>query len=333
MVTWSYWPIKLFWKTFGVFPVDLYDHRTPVLFTAFSLISSIYVLLYTLPKYIVGIQYTTETMEILKEIFSGMINATSLLSRIALLYTVKFKFQKYKETLECYELYSPTTPSEVKCCKTFTFIIVAVCGLLIIPVNIVRLLVMFGLEEINGFMIALYIFNCIQNLTMCCSETQFTAQCFILHNKLKKLNDEIIGLKGSPIDFSRYLHPPSQITDRPTCDGGGGGGQCNCSSLDVSSPAVVRTAAVVIEALRIRHWLIREAIGHLNYLFNVQLCVSVCVLPVMLFFDLYEICHEMRELSLSNLIAYNWLLQYGTRYTSVILISHFTIRQVGKHLP
>ncbi|VVC26018.1 Hypothetical protein CINCED_3A005295 [Cinara cedri] len=324
-MTWSYWPISLFWKTFGVFPVSLNDHRTPVLFTICLIISSIYVLYYTPLVCKVGIQCTNEMVKILKEIFPGIINVTTMVSRIALLCTVKLIFRKYKETLECYELYSPTTPTEVKCYKMFTFATVSVCLLLIIPINIIRLHILSGLEEVDGFEITLYILSYVQNLTMCCSETQFTAQCFMLHRKLKKINDEIIGLKGSLIDFSRYLHQPLQ-TERSTCRSGE---QSDRGLFDVSPRHVSGTTADAIETLRIRHWLLREAIGYLNDLFSVQLCMSACALSTMIFFDIYyEMCHVMGEFSLSNLVIYNWLLQYGIRYAGIILISHFTTKQV-----
>lgn len=73
----------------------------------------------------------------------------------------------------------------------------------------------------------------------------------------------------------------------------------------------------------------RKAVGSLNSMFGVQLGTSVCALCITLFFDIYyETFHAMGNFTLSTLIEYFWILQNATRYIGIILISHFTTKQV-----
>jgi len=94
----------------------------------------------------------------------------------------------------------------------------------------------------------------------------------------------------------------------------------------------VMAAAFAVETLRIRHWLLRQAIGCLNHLFGMQLGMSVCALCVMSFFDIYyETFHVMGKYLMSDLITYSWMLHYAVRYLGIILISHYTTKQVGTY--
>lgn len=337
---WAYWPITLFWKTFGVFPVSLNRYETPILFTIFLLVACIYII-FTVPSIVcsVGLECTSDSIRILKETYPWVINVTSMLSRIALLYNVKMKFQKYKETLENYEAHSPTTTTEIERYKLFTFVTVTLCLVLILPVNAIRVHILLNITKSNGFVIMFYVFIYIQNLTMCCSETQFSEQCFMVYNKLKMINDDIIGLKtGELMHLSRYCvwqinGPSSVISFQSSSSSSRTSGEINPTNQRNDqnvTPDQTRSVANAVEALRIRHWLLREAIGSLNGLFGIQLGMSVCVLCVMLFFDIYyETFHVMGDFSLSTLtILYTWLLQYAVRYIWIIMISHFTTKQV-----
>lgn len=346
---WAYWPITLFWKTFGVFPVSFNNRqKIPIFFTLFLLFSCIYVF-FSIPSIIckIGIECTSDSVRILKQIYPEVVNIMSMLSRIALLYSVRFKFKKYKETLENYETYSPTVASEVRCYKMFTFLTVSMC-LLIVPANVARVALLYY-EQADRLVIMLYVFIYVQNLTMCCSETQFAEQCYVLYRKFRQINDEIAALGGLLIDLSGYAAYYSLRRTGVIRHG------CCCTSVSSSSTVIIatvdtsccdsrynnktitsdvsRTVANTVETLRVRHWLLREAIGSLKGLFSIQLGMSVCVLCVMLFFDIYyETFHVMGEFTLSTLIIYFWLFQYAVRYIGIILISHYTTKQVISRL-
>jgi len=329
-----YWPITLFWKAFGVFPASVQGGRRnsntslPILSTVLLLASSLYAL-FAGPVAVcrIGEKCTSESIRILKQIYPGIANVTSMLSRIALSYSVTVGLDRYTETMECYETYSPTTVAEAGRYKVFTAAAVCACLLLVIPVNAVRLWILWMDSVDPTLSIVYYTFIYVQNLTMCCSETQFAEQCFVLYDKLKTVNDDVTVLGGPAglARFSRHFRANAAVTpDAP------GTAAAAVAVRTVQDPlGSVVAAAATVETLRIRHWLLREAISCLNRLFGVQLGMSVCALCVMSFFDIYyETFHVMGEYIKSDLIIYSWMLHYAVRYMGIILMSHYTTKQV-----
>lgn len=325
---WGYWPITLFWKSFGVFPVTLNNHRVPVLLTTFLLVSSPFLFIF-IPTIVcdVGMKCTTDSMRILKEIYPGVLNITSTFSRIALLYCVRYKFPKYKKILESYETYSPTSAADVERYKTFTLVSVLLCVGLSVMANVFRFHQFLNMNQPNALVLVLFLYVFVQNLSMCCSETQFAEHCFVLYCKLRNINREIIKLKlGLLMNFSRYLCSLHTNSGSPAI------------AVDIDARGDpqdgTRSVANAIEALRIRHWLIREAIGCLNSLFGIQLGMSVCTLCIMSFFDIYyETFQEMDNNTLSTVVMYTLQFHFAVRYIGIILISHFTTKQVIGILP
>lgn len=294
----AYWPITLFWKAFGVFPAsvqgDLRNSNTslPILSTVLLLVLSLYSL-FAVPAIAcqIGEKCSSESIRILKQIYPVIANVTSMMSRIALSYSVTVGFDKYMETMECYETYSPTTVAEAGRYRMFTAVAVSACLLLVIPVNLVRFWLLWMDSSDPMLAIVFYAFIYIQNVTMCCSETQFVEQCFVLYCKLKAVNDDVASLGGPSglARFSKHFRATAAATPDKLS---------TAASLTLPDPldAVVAVtamqdpsdnvvaAAVSVETLRIRHWLLRESIGCLNHLFGVQLGMSVCALCVMSFF-------------------------------------------------
>ncbi|CAI6368657.1 unnamed protein product [Macrosiphum euphorbiae] len=341
-----YWPITLFWKAFGVFPASVQGGRRnsntslPILSTMLLLASSLYAL-FAGPVVVcrIGEKCTSESIRILKQVYPGIANVTSMLSRIALSYSVMVGFDKYTETMECYETYSPTTVAEASRYKVFTAAAVCACLLLVIPVNGMRLWILWTDSVDPILAIVHYTFIYVQNLTMCCSETQFAEQCFMLYDKLKTVNDDVAVLGGPAglARFSRHFRTTAGATpDAPgtavavTPPGAADGAAAAVAVREVQDPLdSVVAATVTVETLRIRHWLLREAISCLNRLFGVQLGMSVCALCVMSFFDIYyETFHVMGVYIMSDLIIYSWMLHYVVRYVGIVLMSHYTTKQV-----
>ncbi|XP_022181995.1 uncharacterized protein LOC111041865 [Myzus persicae] len=335
-----YWPITLFWKAFGVFPAasvqgGLRNSNTslPILSTVLLFALSLYSL-FAAPVIVcqIGEKCTSESIRILKQIYPGVVNVTSMLSRIGLSYSVTVGFDKYMETMECYETYSPTTVAEARRYRMFTAVAVYACLLLVIPVNLLRFWLLWTDAFDPVMAIVFYAFVYVQNVTMCCSETQFAEQCFVLYCKLKIVNDDVASLGGPEglARFSRHFRATATATpDEPSTAASFDPADVAVAVSEIQNPSdSVVAAAVSVETLRIRHWLLRESIGCLNHLFGVQLGMSVCALCVMSFFDIYYgTFHVMGEYALSNLIIYSWMLHYAVRYAGIILMSHYTTKQ------
>lgn len=63
------------------------------------------------------------------------VNIYSWLSRMVVIYNVKFKYQKYKMTLEGFEIYIPMNTVALKHIKYFSFTVISLCISIIIPTN------------------------------------------------------------------------------------------------------------------------------------------------------------------------------------------------------
>lgn len=337
----AYWPIALFWRMFGVFPANSQDGNRntslPIMSTVLLSASYVYVL-YVGPAVVcrIGDKCSSESIRVLKEMYPNIANVTSILSRIALLYSVTVGYDKYRETLGCYETYSPTTTAEAGRYRVFTAAAVCSCLLLVVPVNVLRLWMLWTPDGDNTALIegiAFYAIIYVQNVTMCCSETQFVEQCFLLCCKLKTVNNDVVVL-GQSAGLARFSRHSRYAANAATADAAA------ATPADTSDVAVaeeelqdssdsVAATADAVETLRIRHWLLREAIGCLNNVFGVQLGMSVCAVCVMSFFDIYyETFHVMGKYAMSGLIVYCWMLHYAVRYMGIILMSHYTTKQV-----
>jgi hypothetical protein len=222
--------------------------------------------------------------------------------------------------MECYETYSPTTATDAAQYRVFTATAVCACLLLVVPVNVLRLWMLWTPDGDNPSLmqgVVFYVIVYIQNVTMCCSETQFVQQCFMLYCKLKTVNDNVAELGGSA-GLARFSRHSRHENAAATPDAPG-------IAVAVEDAAT----ADAVETLRIRHWLLRESIGCLNRLFGVQLGMSVCALCVMSFFDIYyETFHVMGKYAMSGLIINCWMLHYAVRYMGIILMCHYTTKQV-----
>lgn len=334
----AYWPIALFWRMFGVFPANGQDGNRnsntslPILSTVLLSTSCVYVL-FVGPAVVcrIGDKCSTESIRVLKEMYPNIANVTSMLSRIALLYSVTIGYDKYRETMGCYETYSPTTAAEAGRHRVFTAAAVCSCLLLVVPVNVLRLWMLWTPDGDDTALIegiVFYAFLYVQNVTMCCSETQFVEQCFLLYCKLKAVNNDVVVL-GQSAGLARFSRHSRHAANA-------GAATPDASDVAVAeeelqdAPDSVAAIADAVETLRIRHWLLREAIGCLNNVFGVQLGMSVCAVCVMSFFDIYyETFHVMGKYAMSGLIVYCWMLHYAVRYMGIILMSHYTTKQVG----
>jgi len=95
--------------------------------------------------------------------------------------------------------------------------------------------------------------------------------------------------------------------------------------------------ANTIELFRIKHWLSREAISDLQYLFGFQMGMSITILAITSLFDIYtELFYAYTNSSFTTsvfrtkMLFIGWMLQYSTRLGLIIFTAHATVQQVGK---
>jgi len=264
---------------------------------------------------------------------------TSMISRMVVIYNVKYKYQKYKTTLEGFEIYIPMNTVALKHIKYFSFTAIFLCFSFIIPMNVLKLISLFN-NHLNPILMTTYFsIYYFHNLSMVCTELHFAIQCFVVYTKFRDINENLIQIKEKQKYYNynvRYSFSASQVA--------------TLSRDDTSPPSVIiyekdfycpkdksYPLANIIELFRIKHWLSREAIKDLKYLFGVQMMMSIIFLVITLLFDLYiEIFYSNKNSLFSKsifrtkLLFIGWIVQYFIRLCLIIVTVHTTIQQVGK---
>ncbi|KAL4096763.1 hypothetical protein QTP88_021653 [Uroleucon formosanum] len=118
---------------------------------------------------------------------------------------------------------------------------------------------------------------------MICTELHFVIQCFVVYTKFRDINEKLIQINDEQKYYNcnvQYSFFGSQMAT-PKC------------SDDTSPPCVIIyekdfyspkdksfPLANTIELFRIKHWLSREAINDIKYLFGFQMGLSIIILAI-----------------------------------------------------
>ncbi|VVC26016.1 Hypothetical protein CINCED_3A025342 [Cinara cedri] len=320
--------VQTFWRICGIFTIDLTYNKFQYVFSVLLMATCVY-------NYITASETLCKLDHSWCEIFSkpmtGMYTRvlafTTFLSRIAIVVQSKHHLFKYKATIKAFEIYSPTSTTGFREYKLFSFVIVFLCLVTILPINISRLYHLYYYETHNdNSLLVYYLFIYIQNLSMCCIETQFVSQCFIIYIKFREINGDMKKLKDENFNYDKYpfIMGFSAVAykDYKTSL------QCVRYDKDFYKPPFVsHPMANTVEIFRIKHWLTRQAVDILNNLFGFHMGLSVFLLWVMALFDIY---YEIFRNAPSKILVYCWLLQYCLRMFMIILIPHYTTKQAMK---
>lgn len=360
------WPIAYFWKTCGVFLMDLSYNRFEKLFSAVVLASGVMNIIITPWSVCVTDGWCDESPSTTyRQLYTRMMACSSLMSRVAILYKVRKHLSGYKRREDAYESNWPLSDEPYgRRFRAYASIVVTVCLMLMVPMNLLRLYLLYEYEQNASFMLLLFFFNVyLQNWSMCCMETHFALLCFTVYLKFQNINDELSAVRADVMVSNRY--PVALRSTRPEASkrrgsrwrcvrkddrddyelrAVGGAGESSTSSgggkLGSAKPAgptsvlqdpFGRPLETAIEMLRIRHGLMCESVDQLNSIFGVQLVLSLIALCVMTLFDIYnEAFHESETISKSK-FSYGWMLQYLFRFSVIILTAHNATQEVTEY--
>lgn len=319
--------VQIFWRLFGIFTFDLSYNKFQHVYSILLIITCLHNYI-TSPQVLCKLDHWCDIFSSsLLSIYDKTLATIILLSRIAVIYKSKHNLSKYNATIDAFEVYSPVSPAELNSYKIFSFGIVFLYIVTTIPVNILSLYYMYFKETDNdNLLLVFFAFSYVQNLSMCCIETQFITQCFKIYTKFRSINDELNLLKN--VNQSKY---PFIMRCSVTM------WKDNCEK---SLPSVTYDRdfyrprfrsppmANVVEILRIKHWLVRQSVDALNDLFGIHMGLSVFYLWIVALFDIYyEIFHNAP----SEMFIFCWLFQYSLRLLLIILLSHYTTKQVRRY--
>ncbi|XP_050532052.1 uncharacterized protein LOC126900407 isoform X2 [Daktulosphaira vitifoliae] len=203
--------------------------------------------------------------------------------------------------------------------QLYLSLMIAFFLIIIIPINISRLYLIYkynpsitNIAIIGGY---------VQSLSICCMESHFIYISFSIYLKLCIINEEL-GLLKSKIMVDNKYPIALRSNDFKTLN----------NRIVIKKKTVNNLGmAYSLEILRIRHGFIRIAINDLNNLFDIQLGLSLCVLSVMILFNMYnENFHASGTVTRSKLIFYGWLFQSVFRFVLINIIAHYTIQEALK---
>ncbi|XP_060841181.1 uncharacterized protein LOC132921939 [Rhopalosiphum padi] len=327
------WLIRVFWTLFGVFTIDMSHNKFQYAYSALLMATCVYNFA-NASQVICKLDHWCITFSsTLTGVYDRVLSSTAFLSRIAVVYECEPNMSRYRATIRAFEAYSPPSPAELRRHGAFSLTVVATCLAVIVPSNAISMYYLCRYEPNSDTSLFVYhLFMYVQNLSMCCIETQFVVQCFKVYTKFRGINDDLKSLRDENVNRSEYpfMSPAgsSSSSSSPLPPS-----QCH---LQQPSSAIIydkdfyhsqfasHPTANAVELLRIKHWLIRQSIDALNNLFGVHMGLSVFYLWLMALFDIY---YEMFYNSRSELLVYCWLLQYTLRLLMIILMAHFTTKQ------
>ncbi|XP_060881336.1 uncharacterized protein LOC132952873 isoform X3 [Metopolophium dirhodum] len=315
------WLIRAFWRLGGVFTIDLSYNKFQNAYSALLIATCVYNFV-NASQVICKVDHWCSTFSsTLTAVYDRVLTSAVFFSRIAVVYECKPYMSRYRATIRAFEAYSPPSPTELRRHRAFSLAVVATCLAVIVPTNSICMYYLYRYEPNSDASLFVYqLFMYVQNLSMCCIETQFVVQCFKVYTKFHGINDDLKRLKDENLNRSEYPYMSST----------GSSSRSSSRSAVVYDKDFYRPrfmscpTANTVELLRIKHWLIRLSIDALNNLFGVHMGLSVFYLWLMALFDIY---YEMFYKSRSGLLVYCWLLQYTLRLLLIILMAHFTTRQ------
>ncbi|XP_050430686.1 uncharacterized protein LOC126839407 [Adelges cooleyi] len=271
-----------------------------------------------------GVDCNNKGFTSLSGMFSRFVATTCFISCLIMLYKYSFSMKGYNNNVEAYDNYSPVTRKDRRSYLVFTWTVTLSLLSIILPINILRLKILYANQTIFVawmFMVFLYI----ENLFISVLELYFASKCWNLYLKFSSINSDLKRLKDEvsndfPLSTDgqlkkryhlRWVHRQHRITN------------------DKSFHRTPNGQATVVEILRIRHRLIREAVTNLTELFGIPLCLSLCSLCVMALFDIYyEVFILMNFRNRSNLFIYGWLAQYSYRFYMIVMVANTMMKQI-----
>lgn len=323
----------MFLNIFGVnvFHSNLYKYQ--IVFSVLILITCVFNLICA-PWIVHEIDDWSNAMSTSLTILQTRVIAISAFtSRLIIMYNILFsKYGKFKKTLESFDIYLPTSTVVLNQRNLFSITVVSLCLVITLPINCIKLYNLYH-KHPDGVLITTYFFFFyLQNVSMCFVENHFVNHCFTVYTKFREINDDLKKIRTEHTDFIKF--PFAEKTTNS---------EANALLSRIiydkdfySHKNKKQPLANIIELLKIRHWLTREAVNDLNHLFGIHLGFSILSLSVMMLFDVYtDVFHYIyytthfdKSIFRSNLLFFGWVLQYSFRFCVIATTANTTIKQV-----
>lgn len=306
------------WSVFvwNVFSVVSTDHSEWQLIYSAVLMACCAYIIYVTPQVVCALEGNCDNSfrSLLKGMFARVVAAVGLTSRLVLIVKGNGLLAGYKRTVDEFHARAPMTRAEARSLRAFSFAVVLCSVLLVVPVNALRLWLLWNVAKST---LACFALAYTTNFSMFCIETHFTVLCFVLYQKFAGINGDLIALRADTLARNKY-----PAVSRARHD----------ARVPRRCPAAGQPVSDFVEKLKARHRLGRDAVDNLNNVFGVHLALSLCSLIVYAMFDLYYHILGLWNPSKSMTLVYGWIFQYFFRFATVTTVAHMTTKQVCTNL-
>ncbi|XP_050053777.1 gustatory and pheromone receptor 32a [Aphis gossypii] len=206
--------------------------------------------------------------------------------------------------------------------RIFVIIMVSLCAILILPVNGLRIYLLYD-QFRDSAMVLFFSIMYLQNISLCVTELQFIAYCFGLYLKYRSINEDMAILKSRTITINRYPSALNPGKYNSICDSSG-------SNYDICQTIKECQLVNSIESFRMRHRFVSDSVNDLNDIYSIQIGLSLFILLVMALFDIYEVVLTEYNIFQTYEMLLMWLSQYAFRFSMIVLTTHFTTKQANK---
>ncbi|XP_060842147.1 uncharacterized protein LOC132922583 [Rhopalosiphum padi] len=311
------WPTACFWNVCGVFTVDMTYNRFERWFSAWVLASGVMNMVITPWSVCVLDGWCDDHLSTTyRRLYTRLVAFTCLVSRATIVYKAYrhlagFKGQEYE-----YERRWPISGSHRHQYRLYASYVVVGYLAIVLPVNLLRLYLLYRYEEFGDSKLLLFFFNMYsQNWSMCCMETHFAILCFGVYLKFRAINDELSAVRSDVMVSNRY--PMALRSSSSTAS----------AVTSVLQDPRGRPMETAVEELRVRHRLTRESIEQLNNMFGGQLALSLITLCVMMLFDIYNEAFRVGTTVSRSKFIFGWILQYLFRFFVIVITAHSTTQE------
>lgn len=199
------WLVRAFWGMCGVFTADLTRSKCQYVYSALLMATCVYNFVFASQTLCKLDHWCVVFSSAMVGMFTRILASTTFLSRVIIMAQSKRSLAQYRATIGAFEAYSPTSPAARRRHRLFAATVVALFLAIVLPVNVSTLYFLYARESrYDATLLVYYLFVYAQNLSMCCIETQFIVQCFVVLAKFRDVNGELRRLSNEHVDRAKY---------------------------------------------------------------------------------------------------------------------------------
>lgn len=276
----------------------------------------------------------------IQSIYPKVVAFTCFVSLSTLLYKHRKAVAVYNQNVEAcrsYSLRRGIGKPDLHNRELFNFCVTIACLTLTLFTHILRLTILYQ-QDRALVVLAFFLFMYVENFGMFLTEAYFLKLSFQLEKEFFYVNRDLmeLGEEFAAIDpittttvvvgnvfNSEVRHLPDHRTVMYDGDF-----YRSHRNREQSSPV-----ANIVEIIRIRHQLIRDAFFALSDLYSTPMGISLLTLCIMLLFDIYyQVYNIMDAQSRPLIFIYLWLLQYSIRFYLITMSAHNITAEVNYHI-